>query len=105
MLYRRRAARTLPMTEDGRLLDGSTLVGLDRLPAGSSATIAAPTSTEDALQNRLNHLGFRAGETVTVRRVAPLGDPVVYAVCGAEVCLRRVDAAHIAVETATISPR
>ncbi|WP_326545682.1 FeoA family protein [Mycolicibacterium sp. ND9-15] len=46
---------------------------------------------------RLRHLGFRAGTTVSKLRTAPLGDPSVYRLLGYDTCLRRHEAAYIKV--------
>jgi ferrous iron transport protein A len=49
---------------------------------------------------RLGDLGFLQGTEVRAVRRAPLGDPVVYELRGFRVCLRRVDAARVAVRRA-----
>ncbi|MDC8974758.1 FeoA family protein [Mycobacterium marinum] len=66
------------------------------LPAGDSAEIvgldaAAPVD----VQTRLQHLGFRPGTRVKMVRAAPLTDPATYRLLGAEICLRRREAAYI----------
>ncbi|UUO03972.1 ferrous iron transport protein A [Mycolicibacterium novocastrense] len=52
---------------------------------------------------RLRHLGFRSGTTVSKLRTAPLGDPSVYRLLGYETALRRHEAAYI--EVSEESPR
>lgn len=46
---------------------------------------------------RLHDLGFRVGVTVTCLRRAPLGSPLMFRVCDTDVCLRKQQAALIAV--------
>ena len=47
---------------------------------------------------RLLDLGFTPGEEVTVTHTAPLGDPLVIRVRGAQLALRKREAAWILVE-------
>ena len=60
---------------------------------GDAACIAHLTDDLDpVLRRRLGALGFREGEQVTCLRRAPLGCPILFRVCGAEVCLRKEQA-------------
>jgi Fe2+ transport system protein FeoA len=43
-------------------------------------------------------MGLVRGETITMQRCAPLGDPVAYQVKGYHLSLRRQDAANVDVE-------
>ena len=56
-------------------------------------------AVEDALdpvvRRRLGALGFRPGEQVTCLRRAPMGCPILFRVCGAEVCLRKEQARSV----------
>jgi len=72
-------------------------VPLSHLVPGQKGTIVAIRS-RGPLRRRLLDMGMVRGETVYVERVAPLGDPVEYAVKGAHLSLRRRDAANIIVE-------
>jgi Fe2+ transport system protein FeoA len=73
------------------------MITLDNLPLGQSATIEgfAPS----AAKKRLMEMGFIAGRTVSAVRTAPLGDPVEFAVMESRVCMRRVDAATVLVQS------
>jgi ferrous iron transport protein A len=53
---------------------------------------------EGALKRRIMDMGIIRGTRVTVRKVAPLGDPVEVTVRGYELSLRKADAASIEVE-------
>lgn len=53
---------------------------------------------EGALKRRIMDMGITKGTTVTVRKVAPLGDPMEITVRGYELSLRKADAELIEVE-------
>jgi ferrous iron transport protein A len=53
---------------------------------------------DDAIGRRLEALGFIPGSRVEVGRRAPLGDPTVYRVRGADIAVRRDTARAITVE-------
>ena len=52
---------------------------------------------EGAVKRRIMDMGITKGVSVTVRKVAPLGDPVEITVRGYELSLRKADAAMIEV--------
>ena len=70
---------------------------LDKLKPGESGTIVA-TNGEGALRRRLLDMGLTPKTKITVRKVAPLGDPVEVTVRGYELSLRKADAEMIEVE-------
>ena len=53
---------------------------------------------EGAVRRRIMDMGITKGTTVTVRKVAPLGDPIELHVRGYELSLRKSDAELIEVE-------
>ncbi len=53
---------------------------------------------EGAVKRRIMDMGLTRGVEVTVRKVAPLGDPVEVTVRGYELSLRRADAEMVEVE-------
>ena len=53
---------------------------------------------EGALKRRIMDMGITKGVEITVRKVAPLGDPVEITVRGYELSLRKADAEMIEVE-------
>jgi ferrous iron transport protein A len=53
---------------------------------------------EGALRRRIMDMGVTKGTTVTVRKVAPLGDPIEVTLRGYELSLRKEDANMIEVE-------
>lgn len=70
---------------------------LDQLPVGQSSTITA-VGGEGPLRCRLLDMGLIPGTAVTVRKVAPMGDPMELRLRGYELTLRKADAANITVE-------
>lgn len=54
---------------------------------------------EGATKRRIMDMGITKGVEVTVRKVAPLGDPVEVTVRGYELSLRKADAEMIQVES------
>ena len=53
---------------------------------------------EGALKRRIMDMGITKGTEMTVRKVAPLGDPIEVNVRGYELSLRKADAEMIEVE-------
>ena len=53
---------------------------------------------EGAIKRRIMDMGITRGVEVTVRKVAPLGDPMEVTVRGYELSLRRADTEMIQVE-------
>ncbi len=53
---------------------------------------------EGAVKRRIMDMGITKGVKVTVRKVAPLGDPIEITVRGYELSIRKADAETIEVE-------
>ena len=53
---------------------------------------------EGAVKSRIMDMGLTRGTEVTVRKVAPLGDPIEMTVRGYELSLRKADAEMVEVE-------
>jgi len=70
---------------------------LNELKIGDSAAITA-VGGEGALRCRLLDMGLTPRTLVTLRKVAPMGDPIEIHVRGYEVTLRVEDARQITVE-------
>lgn len=74
-------------------------ISLAALQPGQQATIVRVRGPV-AARRRMLEMGLVRGETITVQRLAPLGDPVEYIVKGYHLSLRRRDAANIDVKVA-----
>ena len=51
-----------------------------------------------AVKRRIMDMGITKGESIYVRKVAPLGDPIEITIRGYELSLRKADSEMIAVE-------
>ncbi len=70
---------------------------LKQVPVGGTATIVR-LHGEGAIKRRIMDMGLTKGTSVTVRKVAPLGDPLELTVRGYELSLRKSDADLIEVQ-------
>ena len=71
-----------------------TQTTLRQVKAGESGTVAKVLG-EGSLRQRILDMGLTKGTSVTVRKVAPLGDPLEVTVRGYELSLRKAEAACI----------
>lgn len=76
----------------------SNFLPLSDLRVGESGVIVKMDIKGKARQ-RFLAMGLIKGETVTVKRVAPLGDPIDFIVKGYHLSLRKSEASEILVET------
>jgi ferrous iron transport protein A len=74
---------------------GNSRVRLSDLKTGESAVVES--FTEEAIQLKLLEMGCLPGETVSVVRVAPFGDPMAIDVSGSVISIRRDEADHVLV--------
>lgn len=70
---------------------------LKQIKIGKSATVVK-LHGEGAIKRRIMDMGITKGVKITVRRAAPLGDPIEVNVRGYELSLRKADADMIEVE-------
>lgn len=70
---------------------------LKEVKSGESVTVTK-VDGERAVKRRIMDMGITKGVQVTVRKVAPLGDPIEITVRGYELSLRKADAEKILVE-------
>lgn len=63
---------------------------------GETVTVAK-VSGEGAIRRRILDMGIVKGTTITVQKVAPLGDPIEITVRGYELSLRKSEAENITV--------
>lgn len=70
---------------------------LKDLKIGESAVVKK-LHGEGAIKRRIMDMGITKGTAVTVRKVAPLGDPIELTVRGYELSIRKADAEMIEVE-------
>ncbi len=70
---------------------------LHDLSPGQSGIILSVGSHSGAVKRRLIDMGLTPGTTITVKRIAPFGDPIEVRVRGYELSLRKSDAIHITI--------
>ena len=70
---------------------------LKEVKSGETVTILRLNGA-GAIKRRIMDMGITKGTSVTVRKVAPLGDPVELTVRGYELSVRKADAEMIEVE-------
>jgi ferrous iron transport protein A len=78
-------------------------ITLDRLSVGESGVIEAYKGQQD-LHQRLKELGLVRGTFISVKRLAPLGDPMEILVRGYHLSIRKQDAATILVSKCERKP-
>lgn len=70
---------------------------LREVPIGSTVRVVK-IHGEGAVRRRIMDMGLTKGVDVTVRKVAPLGDPIQLNVRGYELSIRKADAEMVEVE-------
>ena len=70
---------------------------LKEISCGKTVKVSRLTG-EGPVKRRVMDMGITKGVEITVRKVAPLGDPVEITVRGYELSLRKADAGMIVVE-------
>ncbi len=70
---------------------------LREVPVGGTAKVKR-IHGEGAVKRRIMDMGITKGVEISVRKVAPLGDPIEITVRGYELSLRKADAENIEVE-------
>ena len=72
-------------------------MNLREVGIGSTVKVKKLTG-EGAVKRRIMDMGLTKGTQVTVRKVAPLGDPIEVTVRGYDLSIRKADAEMIEVE-------
>lgn len=70
---------------------------LRQVKVGETVKVTKLTG-EGAVKRRIMDMGITKGQLITVRRVAPLGDPMEVTVRGYELSVRKADCEMIEVE-------
>ena len=77
-------------------IGGERIMNLKETAIGSTVTVAR-IGGAGAVKRRIMDMGITKGTEVTVRKVAPLGDPIELTVRGYELSIRKADAELIEV--------
>lgn len=70
---------------------------LKTVPVGTTVKVVK-LHGQGAVKRRIMDMGITKGVDVTIRRVAPLGDPIEITVRGYELSIRKADAEMIEIE-------
>ena len=73
------------------------MMTLNHIPCGQTVRVRKLDS-QGALKRRIMDMGITKGASITVKKLAPLGDPMELSVRGYELSMRKADAANIIVE-------
>lgn len=71
---------------------------LSELKTGQKARVIDIQNGNKALRRRFLDMGITKGVVVSIKKVAPLGDPVSIELRGYELCIRKCDMKTIEVE-------
>ena len=73
-------------------------VFLSDLKVGQRAMIVDVLIDDNRLRNRFFEMGITKGVFITIKKIAPLGDPISFLIRGYELSIRRMAAKSILVE-------
>lgn len=71
---------------------------LSELEVGQSAKVLKLNEENKAIRRHLLDMGITRGVEITIKKVAPMGDPIDLQLRDYELCLRKEDLAKIEVE-------
>ena len=71
---------------------------LSDLKVGQIARVTGIHNDSKVVRRRLLDMGITTGVIVTIKKIAPLGDPVDIELRGYELCIRKADIANIDIE-------
>jgi len=71
---------------------------LSDIKVGQKAVVLGFEDSSPSLRQRLLALGFVPGATLSVKRMAPLGDPMELEIAGSLISLRRKEVSFVLVE-------
>ena len=68
------------------------------MKVGQIARVTGIHNDSKVVRRRLLDMGITTGVIVTIKKIAPLGDPVDIELRGYELCIRKADMANIDIE-------
>lgn len=71
---------------------------LDQLKLGGKAKVIKIDSDVKEIKRRLLDMGITPGVIVTIKQIAPLGDPIDIHIRDYDLCIRKSDLKHIEVK-------
>ena len=70
---------------------------LSELKKGEKAKVISIGGSNSLLKRRMLDMGITSGVVVSVKKIAPLGDPIDIELRGYQLCLRKIDLSSIEV--------
>ena len=71
---------------------------LSDLVVGQKARVLKLNETNKAIRRHLLDMGVTRGTEVTIKKIAPMGDPIDISIRDYELCIRKADLSKIEVE-------
>ena len=86
-----------PQTKEKKAMQNTHQITLDRLPIGGRGVIVQVGGGR-AVKRRMMDMGLVTGETITLKGVAPMGNPLEFIIKGYQLSLRKNEAQNVVVE-------
>ena len=74
------------------------ICNLSELEVGQKAIVIKLNETDKAIKRHLLDMGITRGVEITIKKIAPMGDPIDLSLRDYELCLRKADLQKIEVE-------
>ena len=74
------------------------ICNLSELEVGQKAIVIKLNETDKAIRRHLLDMGITRGVEITIKKIAPMGDPIDLSLRDYELCLRKADLQKIEVE-------
>ncbi len=74
------------------------ICNLSNLKVGQSAKVLNLNETNKQIKRHLLDMGLTRGVEITIKKIAPMGDPIDIALRDYELCIRKADLEKIEVE-------
>ena len=70
---------------------------LSELKKGDTCKVVSINNTNPSLKRRMLDMGITKDVEITIKKIAPFGDPIDIQLRGYELCLRKIDLSNIEV--------
>ena len=74
------------------------ICNLSNLKVGQSAMVIKLNETNKQIKRHLLDMGVTRGAKITIKKIAPMGDPIDISLRDYELCIRKADLSKIEVE-------
>lgn len=80
------------------MLQNGKICTLSSLKVGQSAKVLKLNETNKQIKRHLLDMGLTKGVEITIKKIAPMGDPIDISLRDYELCIRKADLEKIEVE-------